>query len=479
LEIVPSTLIALIALAAMLVRGPSRSVGVFLALTPLGAAAAFNLPAVGGATIGVADLAAIGLFGLVCLTPAGLPGLVGSARPFGPGFWLLLLAGFCVIAALFLPRLFAGETQVFAISRTANSDGIAVHDLGPTTGNLTQLFRMGLGVMVFAALATLARRHPDPARIVAAMTLATAIHAALGLLDVASAAAGLPQLLDPIRTANYAILADHYMMGMKRMIGGFPEASAFGFYALGLFGFWLAYWASSPGSRLAPWMLALSAMLLLRSTSSAAYVAAVAFTLAWGLWTGATRLRAQTSRRGLAMAAWGALALWLAAVALFGAYQLVDPVTAFLDRALFDKLDTASGVERMSWNAQAWRNFLDTSGFGAGLGSVRASNWLIATLGSLGAIGTALYLAFLAALARLPAPRGPGAPEGAAAVVVALQAGCLAMLLSALLTHATPDLGLFFFALAGLAAGLSRGASLESRPVFAAREAGSPIVRVQ
>jgi len=479
LELVPSTLIALIALAAMLVRGPARSVGVFLALTPLGTAAAFNLPALGGATIGVADIGAMGLFALICLTPAGLPALMGAARPFGAGFWLLLLAGYCVVAAMFFPRLFAGETQVFAISRAAGTDGIAVRDLVPTTGNLTQLFRVLLGVMVFAAMATLLRLRPEPGRVVAAMTLATALHAGLGILDVASAAAGLPHLLDPIRTANYAILSDHYMVGMKRMIGGTPEASSFGYYALGLLGFWLAYWVKAPGSRRAPWMLALTAAVLLRSTSSSAYVAAAAFLLTWGLWSTAAHLRAEARRRSVALVASGAMALWFAALALFASYQLVDPVTAFLDRALFDKLDTASGVERMSWNAQAWRNFLETQGVGAGLGSVRASNWLLATLGSLGAIGTALYAAFLVALARTPAPTGPGAPENAAAAIGALKAGCLAMALSALLTHATPDPGLFFFALAGLAAGLSRGAVLESRHASAPRRAPSLRLRAQ
>jgi hypothetical protein len=42
------------------------------------------------------------------------------------------------------------------------------------------------------------------------------------------------------------------------------------------------------------------------------------------------------------------------------------------------------------------------------------------------------------------------------------------MLASAVLTLATPDLGLFFFALAGVATGLSRAMVLESRAPDAA-----------
>lgn len=459
MQIVASTFIALAAIAAMVLRGPQRSIGVLLALTPLGAAAAVNLPAVGGASIGVADLATLALFTLVCLTPAGLPALLGSARPFSPGFWLVLLMAWCVVSAMFMPRVFAGETQVFSISRTANEDGIAVNPLRPGTGNLTQLFRMLLGICLFACMATLMRLRPDPGRVVAAVALATGLHFGLGWLDVLSAAAGVPQLLDPIRTANYAILSDHYFLGTKRMIGGFPEASAFGFYSLGLFGFWLAYWVQAPQTRLAPWMLALSAIALLRATSSSAYAAAVAFLITWGLWMILVHLRAEAARRGLRIFATLLFAGWCALLLIFAAYQLADPVTDFLDRALFDKLDSQSGVERMSWNAQAWQNFLETRGMGAGLGSVRASNWLIAALGSLGVVGTALFLAFLGATARVPAPDNPA---GMHATIGGLKAGCLAMLLSAMLTHATPDLGLVFFALAGLAAGLSRGAVLES-----------------
>ncbi len=114
----------------------------------------------------------------------------------------------------------------------------------------------------------------------------------------------------------------------------------------------------------------------------------------------------------------------------------------------------------MSWNAQAFVNFRETWFLGAGLGSVRASNWLMAVLASLGVIGAVLFAAFFTTLARAPLPkddlRGP--------VVGALKAASPALLISAMLTASTPDLGVIFFAVCGLIAGLSRGAQLESRP---------------
>ncbi len=459
MEIVPSTFLALAAMLAMVLRGPHGAIPVFFALTPFGAAAAFNLPAVGGATIGVMDMGTLTLFALVLMMPKGGERIVGTMRPFQPGSFLLLLALSCFIAAMFLPRLFAGQTEVFGLSRTDNQSGIVSLPLRPTTGNITQLFRMVLGFLTFYALATLMRGRPDHHIVLRAMTIATVINFTLGWLDVVTFAAGMKELMDPLRTANYAMLVDVRMVGLKRMIGGFPEASSFGFYTLGLFGFWLQMWIASPGSRRAAWMLVATTILLLRSTSSSAYVAAVVFVMTLAAFHLVANLRRTARRRSVSIAATLGLLTWVAMVVLFASYQLVDPVTAYLDRALFDKLGTDSGVERMSWNAQAWTNFTDTRLMGAGLGSIRASNWLLTCLGSIGIIGTGLYLAFMASLLRLPIPR---APEDRKATLQGLKAGCVALFMSAMLTHATPDLGIFFFAMAGLAAGMSRGAVLES-----------------
>ncbi|WP_163850756.1 hypothetical protein [Pseudooceanicola aestuarii] len=462
MEIVASSFLALLVVAALLVKGPFRGLWVFLATTPLGAAAAVNLPAAGGASILVADVTALAMCGLVLLHPGGVRMMAGTMRHGQPGYWMLLLLLWSVAATLLFPTVFRGQTEVFAIARRANETGIVTVPLRPGTGNLTQLFRMILGAATFLALATVFRLRPEAATVQRAIAAATGINVALGWLDVGAAAAGLSGLLEPLRSANYAILSEVRMAGLKRMIGGFPEASAFGYYAIGLFAFWLQFWIGTPGSRMARWMLVLSGIAVLRSTSSAAYVALAAFLVTFGLVTLVLRLRARVARRGAAIAVAALLTGWLALLGLFAAYELVQPVQAFLDRALFNKLAGASGVERMSWNAQAWHNFVDTLGLGAGLGSVRASSWGVAVLASLGVVGAVLYLRLLAGVLTGPVEQG-GDPQRAV-VVRSLRAACLALLLSAMLTQATPDLGLAFFAFAGLAAGLTRGGVTHGAP---------------
>lgn len=460
MQFVPSTILALVGIVFLFIQGPRRGLWAFMALTPFGAAAAFNLPAVGGASIGLKELAVVAIFVSIWITPGGPNRMLGTLRPGQPGFMLLLVMLVCTLTAIFAPRVFQGATDVFSVSRAANAKGIISIPLRPTTGNVTQLFTMSLSALAFLCFATVFRVKPDARAIVIAMAVATGINFVLGWLDVLTGATGTSALMEPIRTANYSILDGSRMSGIKRMIGGFPEASSFGKYTLALFAFWLVCWIGSPSSRLAQIMLVASAIVLLRSTSSSAYVALVLFLLGFGLYTAMTGLRLNVPKRMVKVFFAGMFGFWLAALAIFASYQVVDPVTAFLDRTIILKLETDSGVERMSWNAQGFRNFTETMLIGAGLGSMRASNWFIACLGSIGLIGTALYLAFLTSVARLP---GPTDKPDVALVITALKTACIAWFITALLTSASPNLGVFFFSLAGLAAGLSRGTSLVSQ----------------
>ena len=223
MQIVSSTFIAFAVLAFILARGPYRGLLFFFAVTPMGAMAAINLPALGGTSITVIDVTVAGLFGLVLLgRDAPTSSLLRPFLPGTPGGYLLLFLVYAAVASAFLPRIFAGDSLVFGIGRGANDDGIALTPLGPGNGNLSQMYRLILGLMIFSVTAALIRRRPDPAHVLKLMVVATTVNVALGLFDILSYAAGLEALMDTFRTANYSMAIGHHMAGMKRMVGGFP-----------------------------------------------------------------------------------------------------------------------------------------------------------------------------------------------------------------------------------------------------------------
>lgn len=453
MQFLPSTFLAVVMIGALVVLGLRRGLWLFFAMMPLGAAAAFNLPAVGNASFGIKELAVIVVLGLVLAQPRGLDNVIGTLRPGQPGGVALALFLYCCLSALWVPSVFSGATEVFTIARNANVLGIRSIPLGPTAGNLTQLFAISLSLAAFLALATHSRTDPDPRRIEQAMAVATGLNLALGLIDIGSAAIGASHLMDPLRTANYSILSEARMMGFKRMIGGFPEASSFGSFSMGLLGFWLNRFLVDPKSKQALWMLGIALFCVVRSTSSAAYVALVVFIGVYAIYGIATRIGSVLSKQIVITAILGVLLVWHAMILIYAAYELVEPVTAFLNEILFDKLGSDSGVERMSWNAQALRNLMDTWLIGAGLGSGRASNWLLSSLGSVGVPGTGLFVVFLISVFGMRVrPSG----NGADLTVSSLKWGCAATLMNELLIASTPNLGVFFFAMAGLATGLAR-----------------------
>ena len=86
-------------------------------------------------------------------------------------------------------------------------------------------------------------------------------------------------------------------------------------------------------------------------------------------------------------------------------------VKGLLDGMIFNKLSTASGVERSAWNSQALQNVIDTFGFGVGNGSVRASSFPIAVLASLGIIGALMFgMFFFTLLVTRRVEAGPTQP---------------------------------------------------------------------
>ncbi|AXI46692.1 hypothetical protein C1J03_12060 [Sulfitobacter sp. SK012] len=308
-----------------------------------------------------------------------------------------------------------------------------------------------------------------------AVVVASLVHLVLSIVDLVSYELGLPDLLDPLRTAQFLMLDNQQIFGVKRLVGGFPEPSSFSFYTIGLYGYWLRLWFGAKRSRLAGAMLLITSVLLLRSTSTSAYATMGTFTALFVVWHFGAALREKKP-----MTAFVVLGATLPLVlgVLLAAYGLLPNLRAMIDGMFVTKIASDSGVERLVWNLQALRNFRDTYGFGAGLGSVRASSWLVSCLGSLGLIGTGVFVWFIAAVTTAR-PNGPHSATAKVETAAALQAGCLAILLQSLITKPYPNLEAPFFAMAGIAVGLLRHVqttqSATSRSPFFGRNRIKPI----
>lgn len=453
MQFVASSALALILVPWMLLRLRRDGLTWLFALLPFGMMAAVNLPALGGTSILVADLAVLGAAAALLVQPGGAGRLVRLFGPRTPGFMLLLFLLWATLATLFFPRIFAGQTEVFAIGRTAGQSGIISTLLQPGTGNLSQLLRMYLSALAFIGAGLFALHRPDPAVTLRAMVAVTGVHLALGAIDIATQALHLTGLMDWARTANYSLTLGQRLAGLNRMIGGFPEASSYGYMLLGLFGFWLSYWTRQDGpSRLPAILAVLTGLALLRSTSSSTYVGLALFLIVFAIGNLPRSASGRISQRSAAIAVVAAALVPTMVMASVTAYEVSPAIADFLDRALFTKLDSDSGIERMTWNLQALRNFWDTGMLGAGLGAVRASNWLVAALATVGLPGTLLLIGLLW---RLFAMRPvPGSDLALVRLAAALQMGLAAFVCRALVVKGTANFDLIFFAMAGLAAGL-------------------------
>ena len=454
MEIVTSTFIVLAALLATLWFGPLRGLFMLGVIAPFGMMAAFNLPAVGGMSIIGTDLTLLVLVCMLALQPSGTRLMASALLTNRIGLRLFAFYLCAIIITLFAPRLFAGETEVFSIARTANSLGIVSRPLLPSNGNLSQLLRMSLSILAFALAFGVLYLRPDARLVLRTIVAATVVHVGLGVIDILTQATGLSYLLDPIRTANYALTLGQQMAGLNRVIGGFPEASSYGYFTMGLFGFWLRFWYADKSG--APWVsffLGAVVLIWLRGTSSSAYVAGGLLLVVFAVTVSSLSRVGETRRRTASILFLGLAALPVGAAIIVLLYQIAPSFTDFIDRSLLNKIGSDSGQERMSWNIQALRNLVDTWGLGAGLGSVRASNWFIASLATTGLIGTGLYVWFLVGVFSLKVPSTKS--DSTSHIISALKWGCFGFLCRGLVVQASPNLQIIFFLFAGMAVGLA------------------------
>jgi hypothetical protein len=411
-----------------------------------GATAAVSLPALGGAPITPAVLL-LPFLVWRALREEGIDACLQRLAYPRAGFWLLLVVLWGVFGAAFLPRLFEGDTLLFATER-GPAASVRLLPLQPLATNLTQsAYALG-SLCAFAALGVLLQGAGRLVRFGDAVLLLAAVNCAAALLNLAELHLGVPSLLALVRNAGYAILVGGDVGGLQRISGTFAETSTFSTFTLPLLAFCASLWRDGVRPRASGTLALLTLALLLLSTSSTAYA-----TMAAGAGLLAAALAWRAMQRGtLLRLGGGAWLLWALAVAgcslLLARPDMADRIGDFFSITLVRKLESSSGIERGSWNAQAWTNFTDLHGLGVGLGSARASSFALVLLSNLGLIGTTLFLAFTG---RVLWPAAPSGDAPADAVARASRHAVLAVLVASCVSGTVFDLGLAFYAFAAAA----------------------------
>ena len=419
--------------------------------TLFGSAAAIVLPSLGAVSIQPAHLILLVLAVGVFANPHAWSVVIPALRFPKSGFWLIATVAYGALGALLFPRLFAGSTYVNAIGVTEYGPSFSAVPLAPTSGNFTQTVYFAGDFVCFCIAYVWASAPGGVGRLVSALLAYCIGNVLFAGIDLATFWTGTGYLLEFMRNAAYTLHDETVVYGLKRIVGSFTEASSFAYASIGALGFALRLWLG--GYR--PWLtFALSVVtlaLLVFSTSTTAYAALPVFLLLAYFYVVVQVLTGRSSR---AMASFVVFApLVVAVILLVIALQpaLQTTVSDYMNVLVFNKGATQSGIDRGRWNEIAVRNVIDTYGLGAGIGSVRASSFVVAVLANLGIPGAITFGVFLASLFRrsiAPCDVPDDLFRSAA------QFGCIALLIAGSISGALIDLGLPFFIMAGLASAI-------------------------
>jgi hypothetical protein len=431
------------------VLGAAFAVYVFVISTLFGAAAAVLLT-VFAANIQPAHLL-LGVLVACLMTRSDSWQYVFDCLKFPrAGFWLLLTVLYGIMSAVLLPRLFAGLTYVYTIRVEARAGNLL--PLGPSSGNVTQTVYFIADFVCFVVISAYASTNDRIRTIAYAALTCAALNLVFALLDLITFWTNSVDMLAFVRNASYRMLNESEVAGLKRIVGSFSEASSFASFTLGFFAFTGRLWLLGVFPRLTFALTAGSLGALAFATSSTGYVglsiiAAMLYLDRLGLLL-VGPVNAQTL--GFICALPLLISIFAILLALNDAQWIY--VHDLLDNLIFEKLSSDSGVERTQWNRQGLTNLLETFGFGAGIGSLRASSFPIAVLASIGIIGGITYSAFLLSVLLFSRrEHGPDANLQMKAFQSAARWACLACLIAASVAVPFIDLGLIFFVFAALA----------------------------
>ncbi len=376
-----------------LVRGIPATTGFTLLLIPLGAAAAI--------TVDGAGLSILCLQLCACLT-MGVQLLNAMVKPESVKWQmqsatavLFVLCIYGAVSAFFFPRFFQGD--ILVVPYGVILDGLRVSDffhttvvaLQPSSSNIAQPAYLFASLGFLMVMNYVGERR-GATYLSNAVLAAGLVNVVLGVMD----ALRLAEVLAFVRTADYSIYATWQMHGINRLVGGFPEPSAFGSISivLGAYGLSLFVDRRDLGAGA---IGILNTGLGLMALSSTAYIGLAVLAL-WLVLR--TLFDAVIHRRGRRAAVFMVFWMPMSVVALIllnlsPAAPLIDDLLRTL---IFEKAESQSGLERGYWAMMGLRTFAETYGLGAGLGSVRANGLISVLLGNIGAPGAILFAAFIA-----------------------------------------------------------------------------------
>jgi hypothetical protein len=121
---------------------------------------------------------------------------------------LLLLFLFWVAAVyttIFMPHIFSGQIDIIPVRTTLIP---SKEPLRPTIQNFSQLLYLSISVFCVFAFARLLRSRSMQNEALVAMIVGGLVVVTTGLLDIASKFVPIQAVLEPFRTANYAMMTE-------------------------------------------------------------------------------------------------------------------------------------------------------------------------------------------------------------------------------------------------------------------------------
>jgi hypothetical protein len=458
---IAGALVFLVLLLAGGLAGDAIVIGLFASLA-FGSTAIASLPALGNSSPQIWTVFALLLIAKTAAQRNFITGLQSTLQRDPGARVACLLALYALASAIVLPRFFQGDVSMFV----PTEGSIAETSLQPTGGNITQTAYLLGGTAAFLCIVILLADRAYLKTVRNGLFAFVIANVLLGAIDLAGKLAGFGDWLEPIRTANYAMLTDVEVEGFSRIVGGHPEASAFAIYSLACLAFTFTYWRHT-GSATSLILTIVLFLFLLFSTSSTAYVGLAILSVLATVSIGAAFLTEGVKPRELFLF----IVLLAASTSAVGLYlhneHMFDPLKDLIRTMVFEKVGSDSEQERSYWNRVGLETFLNTYGIGIGMGSSRSSSWLISVISQLGAIGALLFAALAAAIFKGAGAIRVSGKDASYALIVSARAMAVGWLVGISVSGGSADPGLLFF--------LPLGVILGCRPHLQGRRSVMPI----